>query len=195
MDKKYEDFIRKHYRFVTNKKMIEMMKEEFSDLPFKSVAPIQDFRRKNGLKSGLDGRFQAGGKPWNKGKKFPGEVNSGSFKKGQKAWNDRAIGTERVRADGYHEIKIAKNTWKLKHHIIWEEAHGKIPTGKRIVFLDGNKNNLVLENLELVEPVELMNLSKTNEWSSDAEITRASIYNRRLKVKIKKLEERNGKAI
>jgi hypothetical protein len=33
------------------------------------------------------------------------------------------------------------------HRLIWEEAHGKVPPDHVVIFNDGNKENIVIENL------------------------------------------------
>lgn len=41
--------------------------------------------------------------------------------------------------------------WQYKHHYVWEQAHGKIPSDCVIVFLDGDESNYALENLYCVK--------------------------------------------
>lgn len=42
------------------------------------------------------------------------------------------------------------------HKVLWEERHGPVPDGHRLVFIDGNQGNCTLENLELVTVAEAM---------------------------------------
>lgn len=35
--------------------------------------------------------------------------------------------------------------------MLWEESRGKIPKGSILIFVDGNKQNVVLDNLRLIE--------------------------------------------
>lgn len=99
--------------------------------------------------------------PLNKGKKMSPELYAKCaptmFKKGQPSINRREVGSERVNVDGYIEIKVAEpNKWKLKHRVIWEKAHGKIPKSCNIQFKDGNPLNCVLKNLYIISRSEQM---------------------------------------
>jgi len=60
------------------------------------------------------------------------------------------VGTEKIRSNKYIYVKVAEpDVWRAKHHLIWEEAHGPIPEGDRIYFIDGNIRNCDLSNLAL----------------------------------------------
>jgi hypothetical protein len=89
------------------------------------------------------------------------------------------IGSERIKADGYVEVRIRNPTgkpwknWKCKHRIIWEAAHGKIPRGQVVLFADGNKLNFSLDNLLLVSRRELAVMNSCNLISGHGELTRA----------------------
>jgi hypothetical protein len=66
--------------------------------------------------------------------------------------NYHPVGTEIVRTDGYLQVKVADpKTWKLKHHLVWEEANGPIPKGHVVVFLNQDKTDTRIENLKLVK--------------------------------------------
>ena len=74
-------------------------------------------------------RFKKGHVSHNKGKKMPAEVYARCaptmFKKGNVTHNYKPVGSERVNVDGYVEVKVADpGKWRLKHRVIWEEAHG-----------------------------------------------------------------------
>ena len=100
-------------------------------------------------------QFKKGTVPPNKGKKMSAELYARCaptmFKKGNKPHTYRPVGSERVNVDGYVEVKVADpNKWRLKHRVIWEEAHGPIPKGHNVQFRDGNSQNLDLGNLYLI---------------------------------------------
>lgn len=58
------------------------------------------------------------------------------------------VGTENINADGYTYVKLANGTWELKHRILAVEKLGrKLTAGERVYFLDGDRNNLVVENI------------------------------------------------
>jgi len=65
---------------------------------------------------------------------------------------NKEIGTERINKDGYIAVLISPTKEKLKHHIVWEKANGKIDTKKDIIlFLDGDRTNCSLDNLFLTK--------------------------------------------
>lgn len=122
-------------------------------------------------------QFKKGCIPWNKGTK--GVMTGGKqtqFKKGQKPWNYKPVGTERINADGYVEIKIADpKTWKGKHLIIWESVHGPIPKGNVLIFADGDKLNVTLDNLMLISRRQLAIMNKRGLIVNSAELTKTGV--------------------
>ena len=60
-------------------------------------------------------------------------------------------GTKRVAQNGYHYIKV-DGTWRLEHHVIAEESFGRpIGPNERVVFVDGDRDNLEVENIDIRE--------------------------------------------
>jgi len=89
--------------------------------------------------------------------------NRGQYKDGERGALKYKIGDEVIR-QGYVWVKVldepymkgdnynllySKN-WKRKSDVVWEAAHGSIPTGSFLIFLDGNTENCELDNLYLV---------------------------------------------
>lgn len=102
------------------------------------------------------GMFKKGHVPVNKGKTWDemmspeGQNRSRQtwFKKGLTPHNKVPIGHERRTRGGYILVKVAEpNVFKQKHRILWEQHHGPIPKGFDICFIDGNPDNLTIENL------------------------------------------------
>jgi hypothetical protein len=95
--------------------------------------------------------------------------NGGSFAKGQIPKNYKPIGHERIcKKDGYILVKVAdRNPWndnpsgwyRHKHVVLWEEKHGPVPDGSCLRFKDGNKRNVLPENLILVSRGEHLRLT------------------------------------
>lgn len=114
---------------------------------------------------GIGHRFKKGLIPWNKGMKgldIGGKETR--FKKGQisgrAAEHCRPIGDERV-VDGYRQRKISNTgskaqRWAMAHVLIWQEANGLLPDGHIVIFRDGNRENLALDNLECISRAENM---------------------------------------
>lgn len=123
-------------------------------------------RLRRGDNVGADNRFQKGHATWNKGMKglkIGGEATQ--FKKGHRGGRAvevyQPIGAERISKDGYLQRKInddmpLQKRWRGVHIIVWEEANGPLPAGHAVTFKDGNKQNIALENLELLTRAELM---------------------------------------
>jgi hypothetical protein len=68
-----------------------------------------------------------------------------------------------------------RTKWKEKHRYIWEQAHGKIPEGMMIIFLDQNRQNCDLENLAMVSRAEEILLKQYGLYSNNREETLAGI--------------------
>lgn len=127
---------------------------------------------------GVAYRFQKGHVPANKGKKgitYPGCVAT-QFKKG--ALNGRAaqlkkpIGFERVTRDGYLERKINDDLpfnqrWRAVHILLWEEANGPLPSGHALVFINGDKTDIRLENLQLLTRADLMRRNSYHNYGPE----------------------------
>jgi len=121
-----------------------------------------------------NGCFKKGNIPVNKGTKGMFNIggNRTSFKKGNIPMNHREVGSERINVDGYVEIKIGEpKKWDLKHRIVYREHYGDIPDGYKIIFLDGNKLNLDIDNLKAVSSSEELIMNRNKLFSTDKEIT------------------------
>jgi hypothetical protein len=115
-------------------------------------------------------RFPKGNVPMNKGLRRPGysigrgRMRETQFKKGQISRNWLPIGNVRPDSDGYLRRKIAngiggfgnRRTWEFVHRRVWGNAHGRIPAHHKVVFKDGNRRHVALDNLELLSDAELM---------------------------------------
>lgn len=167
-------FIEDHVKDRSNNELTDIFNTYFGlDL---NVKQIKAFKKNHKLSSGLDGRFQPGQIPFNKGKKGIGGWEPTQFKKGNKPVNYRPVGSERVNVDGYVEIKTADpNKWRLKHQVIWEQVNGPIPKGYAVIFGDSNRLNLEPENLILVSRKQLVRLNQNNLISNNAELTKTGI--------------------
>lgn len=109
------------------------------------------YRKRNKIRTGRSGQFKKGHRPWSAGRKIGSSPNSQrtQFKPGQRAPNHMPIGTERMRDDGYMEIKVdqrnpytgAQGWFVFKHKYLWEQENGPVPEGHGLKCLDGDRTN------------------------------------------------------
>lgn len=120
-------------------------------------------RLRRGDNIGAEHRFKPGQQVWNKGMRgldIGGKETR--FKPGHKPLNTwKPIGSERVDQDGYTYRKVAdtgvkKADWVMAHVQLWEQHNGKVPAGHAVVFRDGNKQRIEINNLECISRADLM---------------------------------------
>lgn len=144
------------------------------------------------LRIGIETKFQKGNIPWNKGTKGKGicKPNKGSFKKGHEAFlNSKPLYSEIVDEHGYIRVKVAERKWVLKHRLIYEQHHGKIEEGYRVMFADTDKTNFDIDNLILVNAREIFIANKNKFIKEDAELTKAGVNCAKLIAKIVELKK------
>lgn len=150
--KEIAEYIYKNYVGVGPKEMTERLNEIFGK-EYKRQQ-VKSFYESHDLNSGLTGRFEKGHIPTN--------------------W--RPVGSERVNVDGYIEIKTEEpNVWKLKQKVVWEAANGPVPDGFKLIFLDGNKENVNINNLEMVSNDEMLEMNRNGLRYDDQEFTKTGI--------------------
>lgn len=197
--KEQKQFLIDNNYMKSSQELADMFNKEFGTNITKTN--IKCFRGNNKLNSGLTGRFEKGQVSWNKGKKWAeymskeGQLNSSktTFKKGHIPHNHRKIGSERITIDGYWEIKIREpNKWELKHRYLYKKLKGDIPKGHKVIFADGNKNNLDIDNLILVSNSEELIMNRNSLRFDDKELTKtgsiiAKVMDKTNKVKNERL--------
>lgn len=131
---------------------------------------IKNAKSNLGVRSGtVGGRFEKGHVPANKGKTWAeygtpeGHARSRAttFRKGHIGGREghiKPVGAERVSKDGYIEVKVGDGlqerpnaNYRFKHHLVYEQAYGPIPSGCNVVFADHDKTNLDPGNLVAVD--------------------------------------------
>lgn len=118
-------------------------------------------RLRRGDQVGAAWRFPKGHVPANKGLRRPGwgpgRMKSTQFRAGDRCGRAnllyQPIGTERISKDGYLERKVnddlpMQKRWRAVHLVLWESVHGPLPAGHVVVFRNGDKRDIRLDNLE-----------------------------------------------
>lgn len=60
-------------------------------------------------------------------------------------------GTETKTEQGYISVKLPNGKWELKHRLIAAQKEGRpLKTGERVIFLDGNRENLNPDNITVI---------------------------------------------
>ena len=149
------------------------------------------------IKNGISCKFDHH-HPGNKGKKMSPEqyekCKATMFKKGDRPGNELPVGSVVRAADGRWKKKVAEDrvpyrrNWEYIHRLIWIEANGPIPEGYKVTFLDGNYDNLTLENLALVSSAELQYMNRKGLKTESPEITKTGIAIARLYQTMKEKE-------
>jgi len=191
------DFLREIAPGKTYKEIVEIFNKKY-DLEM-TTKKLSSLLGKKKIKTGTAGYFKKGFIPWNKGKKGYMGANKTSFKKGNKPKNWKAVGSEKINDKGYTLIKVSNEggmwkRWALKHRVVWEQHHKKkIPKGSVIIFADGNKNNLSIDNLLCVIREELKVLNRCRLISSVPELTKTGLNVAKLKIKLAEIrKEKKG---
>lgn len=136
----------------THRAVTKMFNKKYKDN--RTESSIKSIVQENGIKTGSTGRFEKGN--------LPG--------------NTLPIGTEIMREDGYVYVKTENpNTWKQKHHIIWEELNGAVPENHVILFGDKDRENFDINNLILASKAQVLQLNRYDLIKEDADLTRTGI--------------------
>ena len=174
-----KQFLKDNVKGITEVDLMNLFNKRFNLNVTRSS--IRNQKAKLHIKSGIvGGQFKKGHKTHNKGKKqieymcieSIEKTKATRFKKGNIPHNHREVGSERITKDGYIEIKTNEpNVWQLKHRYIYEKEYGKIPDGLNLIFLDGNKQNLNLNNLQLVTKAEDLIMNNNKFFTQDKNLT------------------------
>lgn len=128
--KKYKDyhieFLKDNIKGTSHKELTTLFNKEFGmDI---SCGSVRTLCSKNRLSNGRTTTFEKGGSPHNK----------------------ELIGTV-IDRQGAKVIKVTdtgdRKDWKTMHEFMWEFFYGKLKEDEVVVFKDGNKDNLSINNL------------------------------------------------
>jgi len=187
----------------TTRELADLIRAKGYDLTQKQV---KSYMQRHGIRNGLDCRFKKGHESYTKGKTWEDymspealeKARTGLYQKGHVSENKHPLGTITKTVDGYLQIKVQekgnqRERWRHLHRLVWEQANGPIPPGMMVTFLDGNKENVSLENLALISMAENAILRTKGYRSSNPEITQAGITTAKISIAIKKKRgKKNG---
>ena len=197
-------FMIDNYQGKDNIELANLLNEKFNlDANADKISNVKTKLKKKGinLRTGINrGCIKKGNIPANKGKKWDDYLTKEqqdncrktTFKKGNIPHNHKKVGSERITVDGYIEIKVAEpNKWESKAKVIYEEKYGKIPKGSKIIYLDGNRLNLDINNLKLISNHENLIMNEFKLRYGRKELTEcayiiAQIEEKRRKIKNEK---------
>lgn len=114
--------------------------------------------------------------------------------KSHKMGLDKPIGSEYTKPDGMVMIKVAPNKWEYKQRYIYEQYYNiKVKDNEHIIFLDGNKNNFNVDNLEKATNEECGYLgafkNNNNLIIKDKEITKTLLLIAKTDIKTKEIRK------
>ena len=120
-------------------------------------------------------QWQTGNAPYNKGKPHParGRTLETMFQPGHRPHTWMPIGSDRTSKEGYLQRKTAdtgctRRDYVAIHHLVWR-MHGRtVPAGYALCFIDGDKRNFDINNLELVHRSELMRRNSVHRLPKEA---------------------------
>lgn len=100
------------------------------------------------------------------------------------------IGTERIKDIDRIQVKVSENEWKYKQRHIYEQYYNvKLTDNDFIVFLDGDKSNFDIDNLQKITRYEGSHLGNIYPHSNNKELRQLSIELAKMIVKTKDMEK------
>ena len=139
-------------------------------------------------------RFQKGHTPFSKGKKWDEYMSPESqarsrmttFKKGDTPHNTQPLGSISIMVgDWVMKVSHTGNQhqkWKFLHRLLWEKEKGPIPKGMNVVFRNGDRNDIRMENLMLMDRKEMARYTPMDD--SEPEMQRFSEIVARVAAKV-----------
>lgn len=110
-------------------------------------------------------------------------------------WNcviSKPIGSEsNPDKNGLVRIKISEKQWVYKQRYIYEQHHGKIPKGYKVVFLNGDKTDYDINNLAIAPSKDVLLAYSKELTSTDREITKLGLQVSHLMNKTKEQSNRS----
>ena len=160
----------------------ELMSEKFN-YPFRKTQ-IKSAMTKHKIKNNMKSKVPKGLTPWNKGLQI-GNSHIHNLKN---------VGDEYINSSGFTMLKLDNPTrWVQKHRYLYEQEFGEIPKDKVLIFLDGNKQNLSLDNLKCITRKQLIKMNQNKLFYNNAELTEVVSELANLMLKIYEAKRRENK--
>ena len=192
-EKQHIDYLKKIANGNSTYKITDLFNKHFGlDLTRNQVRCAMQNRK---ITNGVDGRFKKG-KVKDNGYRFTKNDPRGipyRFKKGNKSFTEKPVGSIIEKNDGYLWKKIdSPDVWKPIHLLKYEEQHGIIPENHIVIFKDQNSRNFDIDNLVLITRKELAILNRWGMLCTDPFINQTAINIARLMLKKAETERKNN---
>ena len=141
---------------------------------------IKSIMAKYKITNNMKHKVPKGTEPWNKNLKI-GNSHIHNLKN---------TGDEYISSNGFTMMKLDNPTrWVQKHRYLYEQQFGEIPRDKVLIFLDGNKQNLNLDNLKCITRKQLIKMNQNGLFYNNAELTEAGSELANLMLKINEVSK------
>ena len=145
---------------------------------------IKSIMAKHKITNNMKNKIPKGIEPWNKNLKI-GNSHIHNLKN---------VGDEYISSNGFTMMKLDNPTrWVQKHRYLYEQQFGEIPKDKVLIFLDGNKQNLNLDNLKCITRKQLIKMNQNGLFYDNAELTEAGSELANLMLKINEVSKNKKK--
>ncbi len=210
--KKELDYLRRFYPDTPTRKIADRlnrsMRSVYAQAFIAGLVKSESFLRSidsgmlhPGHKRGIKTQFKPGHRPHNKGCRgwdAGGRSSATRFKPGSRPHNWVPVGSERLTKEGILQRKISDTgctprDWKSIHSILWKEHHGPVPKGHIVVFINGDKRDIRIENLMLITRAENMRRNSIHHLPEEiADVCRVrGVLNRHINNRRKKDEKQD----
>lgn len=172
-----QDFLRDNCKRMSRRELADSFNARFGTN--KTERGIKSYCNLRGWNAADNGQFKRGSRSWQTGltgEDFKSHYTDDTFERmmsalanANKKWNigDEVIrhGVPMIVTSVDYTIPYAQRL-TFKRRYVWEQAHGKIPPGHRIIHLDGDVMNCDLDNLYCV-PGQFIPMLNKNHWLTD----------------------------
>lgn len=158
---KHHQFLQTHYKGISTRELAKLFNKEFNtEIRYGQLRSYKDSR---GMKSGYNAQFKKGNVP------------KTAYKKGSVPSTKLPVGTETLTTKGVY-LKVAEpDHWIAKQYLVWQKEFGKIPAESVLFFLDGDKSNCTLENIECMKKAAFIGMARNKRFSDNPILTKTGV--------------------